>query len=219
MRIRTGQPPLVKPSLNASQEGSRKVRKDSNPSLCFQSVLCHSSFHSSHSLPVDLHSSSRFLTLKAHSFWSCSMIWKWNYEINKRRADLTCFLKLKLQRGLTLLYFTQSSYDWVGLKWGSSEADEAAASESAEADEEAKETKASESAVSESYPNPQTQRNQKLSALDPGLFQFKSIKLQQGRWGNLIRTIRNMILTGVDRAESGNAGSRHDRRCRKQSRT
>lgn len=30
MRIRTGQPPLVKPSLNASQEGSRKVRKDSS---------------------------------------------------------------------------------------------------------------------------------------------------------------------------------------------
>ena len=33
-------------------------------SLCFQSVLCHSSFHSSHSLPVDPHSSSCFLSLE-----------------------------------------------------------------------------------------------------------------------------------------------------------
>ena len=54
-------------------------------SLCFQSVLCHSSFHSSHSLPVDPHSSSCFLSLE-HKEGTEKQVGKERYTFHSRQA-------------------------------------------------------------------------------------------------------------------------------------
>ena len=54
-------------------------------SLCFQSTLCHSSFHSSHSLPVDPHSSSCFLSLE-HKEGTEKLVGKERYTFHSRQA-------------------------------------------------------------------------------------------------------------------------------------